>query len=53
MSNDLLIARDLEVAFGAGASLFGRAKSPVKVLHGVTIQIGRGETVGIVGESGP
>ena len=52
MSNDLLIARDLEVAFGAGASLFGRAKSPVKVLHGVTIRIGRGETVGIVGESG-
>ena len=52
MSDDLLIARDLEVAFGGGASLFGRAKSPVKVLHGVTILIGRGETVGIVGESG-
>ena len=52
MSDDLLIARDVEVAFGAGTSLFGLAKSPVKVLHGVTIRIGRGETVGIVGESG-
>jgi ABC-type microcin C transport system duplicated ATPase subunit YejF len=52
MSDDLLIARDVEVAFGAGSSLFGLARSPVKVLHGVTIRIGRGETVGIVGESG-
>ena len=52
MSDDLLIARDVEVAFGAGSSLFGLAKSPVKVLDGVTIRIGRGETVGIVGESG-
>jgi ABC-type microcin C transport system duplicated ATPase subunit YejF len=52
MSDDLLIARDVEVAFGAGASLFGLAKSAVKVLQGVTIRIGRGETVGIVGESG-
>jgi ABC-type microcin C transport system duplicated ATPase subunit YejF len=52
MSDDLLIARDLEVAFGAGTSLFGLSKCPVKVLHGVTIRIGRGETVGIVGESG-
>jgi ABC-type microcin C transport system duplicated ATPase subunit YejF len=52
MSGDLLIARDVEVAFGAGSSLFGLAKTAVKVLHGVTIRIGRGETVGIVGESG-
>ena len=52
MSDDLLIARDIEFAFGAGSSLFGLARSPVKVLHGVTIRIGRGETVGIVGESG-
>ncbi|HEX9170031.1 MAG TPA: ABC transporter ATP-binding protein [Roseiarcus sp.] len=52
MSDDLLIARDLEVAFGADSSLFGLAKSSVKALQGVTIRIGRGETVGIVGESG-
>ena len=52
MSGDLLIARDVEVAYAAGSSLFGLAKSPVNVLHGVTIRIGRGETVGIVGESG-
>jgi ABC-type microcin C transport system duplicated ATPase subunit YejF len=52
VSADLLIARDVEVAFGARSSLFGLARSPAKVLHGVTIRIGRGETVGIVGESG-
>jgi ABC-type microcin C transport system duplicated ATPase subunit YejF len=52
MSDGLLIARDIEVAFGTGSSLFGLAKSQLKVLHGVTIRIGRGETVGIVGESG-
>jgi ABC-type microcin C transport system duplicated ATPase subunit YejF len=52
MSDDLLIARDVAVAVRPGSSLFGLARSPVKVLHGVTIRIGRGETVGIVGESG-
>jgi ABC-type microcin C transport system duplicated ATPase subunit YejF len=52
MTDDLLIARDVEVSFGGGRSLFGLGKHPVKVLHGVTIRIGRGETVGIVGESG-
>jgi ABC-type microcin C transport system duplicated ATPase subunit YejF len=52
MSDDLLIARDVEVAFGAGKTLVGAARSRVKVLHGVTIRVGRAETVGIVGESG-
>jgi ABC-type microcin C transport system duplicated ATPase subunit YejF len=52
MSDDLLVAQEIEVAFAGGANLFGLGKSSVKVLHGVTIRIGRSETVGIVGESG-
>lgn len=52
MSDDILTAHGLEVAFGARRTLFGVAKPAVKVLHGVTLRIGRGETVGIVGESG-
>jgi len=52
MTDDLLIARDVEVSFGGGRSLLGLGKRPLKVLHGVTIRIGRAETVGIVGESG-
>jgi ABC-type microcin C transport system duplicated ATPase subunit YejF len=52
MTDDLLIARDVEVSFGTGGSRFISGKRPVKVLHGVTIRIGRAETVGIVGESG-
>ena len=33
-------------------AFFGLGRRPIKVLHGVTIRIGRAETVGIVGESG-
>ena len=52
MSDALLVARDLEVAFGGGRRGFGPARAPVTVLHGVSVTILRGETVGIVGESG-
>ncbi len=52
MSGDLLVARDVEVVYGAQPRWLGRAREPVKVLNGVTVRIGRGETVGIVGESG-
>jgi len=52
MSDDILIARDVEVAFGAGRPVFGARNTGVKVLHGVNLRIGRAETVGIVGESG-
>lgn len=52
MSRDLLIARDIHVAFGGGRRLFGGAAPRVDVLRGVTVRIARRETVGIVGESG-
>jgi ABC-type glutathione transport system ATPase component len=52
MSKPLLVAENLEAAFGRGRSLFGASRPPVKVLHGVSVRIAYGETVGIVGESG-
>jgi ABC-type microcin C transport system duplicated ATPase subunit YejF len=52
MTEDLLIAREIEVAFGGRRRGFGRPRETIKALQGVTARIGRGETVGIVGESG-
>ena len=52
MSQDILVAGNIEVAFGGGRRLFGSARPEVKVLRGVSVRIGRGETVGIDGESG-
>jgi peptide/nickel transport system ATP-binding protein len=52
MSGPLLVAENLEACFGRGRGLFGALRPPVKVLHGVTVRVGYGETVGIVGESG-
>jgi ABC-type microcin C transport system duplicated ATPase subunit YejF len=52
MSEALLVAEKLEAEFGRRRSLFGASRPPVKVLHGVTVRVSYGETVGIVGESG-
>ncbi|GHE84053.1 dipeptide/oligopeptide/nickel ABC transporter ATP-binding protein [Amycolatopsis deserti] len=37
--------RDLEVSYGSG-------RSAVRILHGVSVTVARGHTVGVVGESG-
>jgi ABC-type glutathione transport system ATPase component len=52
MAEPLLEAKGIEVAYGGGGSLFGRARPAARVLHGVDFRIGRGEMVGVVGESG-
>jgi oligopeptide transport system ATP-binding protein len=50
-SNTLLDVRDLKVYFPLSRNAFGRG-SVVKAVDGVTFQITRGETLGLVGESG-
>jgi len=52
MTDDLLVAENLEIVFGAGRGAFGRKRPGVKALRGVSVRVGRGETVGVVGESG-
>ena len=49
----LLSIEDLRVHFALpGQGWFGRGKQVVRAVDGVTLQIGRGQTVGLVGESG-
>ena len=52
MADDLLLARGLVVAYGRPGSLVARRGDAPVVLHGVDIRVGKGETVGIVGECG-
>ncbi|MGP6176205.1 ATP-binding cassette domain-containing protein [Microbacterium sp. A196] len=47
-STPLLDVRDLHVAYPAR----GFRRPPIEVLHGVTLDVRAGETVGLVGESG-
>lgn len=50
---DLLFdARDVKVWFPIRRGLFKRTSGYVKAVDGVSLAVGRGETVGIVGESG-
>ena len=50
----LLAIRDLKTYFevGAGIQVFKRARSEVRAVDGLSFDIFRGETVGLVGESG-
>ena len=50
MVQDLFVATGVEAAYGGKRRLNGERAGGVKVLHGVDLRIGRGETVGIVGE---
>lgn len=48
MSDSLLSVQDLRVSFGAR----GLFRKPREVLHGVSLDLAAGETLGVVGESG-
>jgi oligopeptide/dipeptide ABC transporter ATP-binding protein len=53
VSGDVLLSvEDLRVWFPTGGGLFGRGKQPVKAVDGVSFDVLRGETLGLVGESG-
>ena len=47
----LLEVRDLRMHYTA-RGLLGRASAPVRAVDGVSFDVGRGETLGLVGESG-
>jgi oligopeptide/dipeptide ABC transporter ATP-binding protein len=51
-SEIILDVRDLVKHFHVGEGFFGGAKAVVKAVDGVTFAIRRGETLGLVGESG-
>jgi oligopeptide/dipeptide ABC transporter ATP-binding protein len=48
----LLEIRDLEKYFPVPTGVFGQAREYVKAIDGVSLDVGHGETVGLVGESG-
>ncbi len=53
MASDLLLdIRDLKVHFPVHAGVFQRKVASVKAVDGVSFQLHRGETLGLVGESG-
>ena len=47
---DLLVATGLVVSYHQTHGFLSPAKPAATVLHGVDIRVGKGETVGIVGE---
>jgi oligopeptide transport system ATP-binding protein len=49
---NLLEVQDLKVHFPVNHSVFTRARATVKAVDGVSLEVGEGETLGLVGESG-
>ena len=52
MSDNLLEVRDLKVYFPIKKGIFSRTTGYVKAVDGVSFDLHRGETLGVVGESG-
>ncbi|MEE1785448.1 ATP-binding cassette domain-containing protein [Streptomyces sp. SP17BM10] len=52
MGETLLSVRDLVKTFPGRRSRAGRAGAPIRAVDGVSFDVGRGETLGLVGESG-
>jgi oligopeptide/dipeptide ABC transporter ATP-binding protein len=51
-SQALLWVRELRKTYGGGRGLSGRARAAVRALDGVSLDVRRGEVIGVVGESG-
>jgi len=50
--DNILVVKDLKKYYPINASVFGKAKAFVKAVDGVSFEIERGTTMGLVGESG-
>ena len=48
----LLVAKDLRKHFPVGGGLLGRGRKVVRAVDDLTISVAKGETLGVVGESG-
>src|SRR5688572_33350214 len=51
-SDVILEVRDLQVRFPVFGGIIPRKKSEVRAVDGVSLTLARGETIGLVGESG-